>query len=399
MPVLTASQLNRSTLQRQLLLERAALDPSEAIHRIAAVQAQAPASPYIGLHARLTAFDPADLDEAISSGALTKATLMRITLHLVSSADHLTFNHAMQPTLRSARLQDARVTRFGLTPEQIDGLIPTALSALSHPLSNAAIVPTLSATDQVRSLAGADADPTEVARWAWWAIRHVAPVRHHPTGGPWSFADRPSFAVSGTPALRGDTPESRTAADSALAGLIRRYLAGFGPASVADIAQFALVQRRRIRPVLESMRPELREYAAPCGPPVLDLDGLEPSPAEVPAPVRLLPMWDSTMLAYQDRSRILPEAVRRVVIRANGDTLPTVLVDGHVAGVWRGLDVGDRARIEVTLFQDQPRGVWEDIAGEAHRLADLLSARDREPYRRYHRWWAQLPAAATTHLL
>ena len=63
-------------------------------------------------------------------------------------------------------------------------------------------------------------------------------------------------------------------------------------------------------------------------------DGLRP-PGDTPAPVRFLPMWDSLLLAYHDRSRVIPEIHRRTVIRVNGDFLPTSLVDGRVAGLWR----------------------------------------------------------------
>ena len=43
---LTARQLNRATLDRQLLLHRAPLGPAEAVHRVMALQAQSPVSPY-----------------------------------------------------------------------------------------------------------------------------------------------------------------------------------------------------------------------------------------------------------------------------------------------------------------------------------------------------------------
>jgi hypothetical protein len=39
-------------------------------------------------------------------------------------------------------------------------------------------------------------------------------------------------------------------------------------------------------------------------------------------------MWDSTLLAYVDRSRVIPPAHRRLVTRQNGDVLPALLVDG-----------------------------------------------------------------------
>lgn len=98
-------------------------------------------------------------------------------------------------------------------------------------------------------------------------------------------------------------------------------------------------------------------------------------------------MWDSVLLAHADRSRVIPPAYRRLVIRVNGDVLPTLLVDGRVAGVWRALDGG----IEATAFHDLPTAVWGGLAEEAASLTALLAGRDTEVYRRYHHWWPKLP--------
>ncbi|HEV7809424.1 MAG TPA: crosslink repair DNA glycosylase YcaQ family protein, partial [Candidatus Limnocylindrales bacterium] len=76
MPTLTAGQLNRATLARQLLLRRERLDVVEAVRRVVALQAQEPASPYIALWNRLVDFNPADLDRALAAHDIVKATLM-----------------------------------------------------------------------------------------------------------------------------------------------------------------------------------------------------------------------------------------------------------------------------------------------------------------------------------
>ncbi|MYW29902.1 crosslink repair DNA glycosylase YcaQ family protein, partial [Streptomyces sp. SID2119] len=109
-----------------------------------------------------------------------------------------------------------------------------------------------------------------------------------------------------------------------------------------------------------------------------------------PAPPRLMAMWDSVLLAYADRGRVLPEAYRRTVIRANGDVLPTLLVDGYVAGVWRPVAGG----IEATAFHPLAEEVWEGLAAEARSLVGFLAGREPEVYRRYGHWWSRLPDAA-----
>ncbi|MEO8744830.1 MAG: crosslink repair DNA glycosylase YcaQ family protein [Candidatus Dormiibacterota bacterium] len=73
------------------------------------------------------------------------------------------------------------------------------------------------------------------------------------------------------------------------------------------------------------------------------------SVAATAAPVRFLPKWDNLLLAYDRRERVLPEALRKTVIRKNGDVLPTFTVDGMVAGAWEA-PLRGRATITLTPF-------------------------------------------------
>ncbi|GAQ65585.1 hypothetical protein SsS58_05995 [Streptomyces scabiei] len=125
--------------------------------------------------------------------------------------------------------------------------------------------------------------------------------------------------------------------------------------------------------------------------------GSEGPPEDTPAPPRLMAMWDSTLLAYADRGRVLPAEYRKYVTRVNGDVLPTLLVDGYVAGVWRPRPDA----IEATAFHPLPDEVWEALEPEAATLHAFLTARgDATPYGRYDHWWAKpFPETAETRLL
>jgi hypothetical protein len=100
-------------------------------------------------------------------------------------------------------------------------------------------------------------------------------------------------------------------------------------------------------------------------------------------------MWDNILLAYSDRSRVIPPDYRKLVTRSNGDVLPTLLVDGYVAGAWRAVEGG----IEATAFHRLPDDVWESLAIEARSLVAFLADRDPQVYRRYEHWWSKLPGA------
>lgn len=372
MTVADPRALNRTTLQRQSLLERASVTTEDAVRRILAIQAQSPPSPYISLWNRVAGFDPADLDLALADARVVKATLMRITLHAVHADDHGAALHAVTPTLRAARFRDHRFRESGITEEEADELLPVVLGFLSEPRTN---------QETEAWLAERGAGPR-----AWWAMRHTAPVRHAVTGPPWAFGNRPSYVATG---VGMPAPDDEDAADAALAVLVRRYLEAFGPATVPDVGQFAMVQRGRVKRALEL--PALADIVRTPGPDgreLLDIPGGEIIDAGAPAPPRLLPMWDSILLAYHDRSRVLPEDLRKVVIRSNGDTLPTVLVDGYVAGVWRGTAEGG---IEVTMFRELDVSDWEAVEAEALEMAAFLAGREPQPYGRYRRWFDRLP--------
>jgi hypothetical protein len=370
---ITARELNRSTLGRQMLLRRESCDAADAVRRVVALQAQQAASPYLALWNRLTGFDPADLDAAFADRSVVKATLMRITVHAVHAGDYATFREAVEPTLRANRPND-RFMASGLTRDDADMLIPGLLKFAKVPRTRAECEAWL------EKQLGATPHPG-----AWWGLRRYAPLWHVPTGGPWSFSDRASYVAANVRPKRAGPRSS----DRALQILARRYLEGFGPASPADVAQFATVPRSRAKAAMHVLSSDLEQLEGADGAVLFDIPGGSRPAEDTPAPPRLMAMWDSILLAYVDRSRVIPPEYRRLVIRSNGDVLPTMLVDGYVAGVWRPVEGG----IEATAFHHLPAAAWEGLAAEANALVALLA--DREPlvYRRYAHWWTKLPSA------
>ncbi|MEU6678802.1 winged helix DNA-binding domain-containing protein [Streptomyces sp. NPDC046925] len=374
---ITERELNRATLSRQLLLRREPLSVQEGVRRVVALQAQQPASPYLALWNRLAGFAPAELDAAFGGRSVVKATLMRITLHAVHAEDYPAFRAAMQPTLYAARL-GSRFAAAGLSPADADALVPEVLAFARTPRTSADM------QAWVEERLGADKKDG-----AWWGLKGYAPLHHAPTDAPWSFGHRPSFVA----APNGPVPTGRAADPQALRTLILRYLAGFGPASVADVAQFALVQKTPARAALLALgdADAVEQLQGPDGSVLFDVPGAPRPPADTPAPARLMAMWDSVLLAYADRGRVIPPAYRPLVIRRNGDVLPTLLVDGHVAGVWRPVN----GRIEATAFHPLTPAAWEGLAAEARALTVFLADREAAVYSRYHHWWAKLPEAET----
>ena len=366
---LTLRQLNRATLARQLLLRRERLGVVAAIDRVIALQAQEPASPYMALWNRVQGFDPADLDHAYTSHAIVKSTSVRMTLHAVTAADYPRFHEAMQPSLRSARLDDDRFLVAGVTKQQADDVIHELLAYADEPRSNKDMD------------AWIDARFGELPKpGVWWAIRTYGPFVHAPTSGPWMFGPKPGYLASPYPERSGD-PERD------LQHLVHRYLEGFGPATIADVAQFTHVRRSRVKAAVDALGDGLVRPDGPGKALLLDVPGGVIPDEDTPAPPRLLGMWEEVLLAYDDRSRTIPEAIRKHIIRINGDVLPALLVDGHVAGVWRPVDDGIEATALVPIDDD----AWAGLDAEARDLRRFLADRDPAVYRRYGHWWSRLP--------
>jgi hypothetical protein len=268
-------------------------------------------------------------------------------------------------------LGDPRFTSSGLSIADADAFLPHLAKFMSRPRTGAEV------EDLLKARLG------EGKRGVWWALRTFAPLHHVPTGGPWSF-DAPSSFFAARTKLG---PES---ADESVQWLVLRYLQAFGPASVQDFAQFTMLRRSVVRQALQALAGKVEELEGPDGATLFDVPGA-PLPAEdTVAPPRLLPMWDSILLAYSDRSRVVPPDYRSLIIRRNGDVLPTLLVDGYVAGVWRPVEGG----IEATAFHRLDEEAWKGLAAEADALVAFLADRERTVYRRYAHWWTKgLPSA------
>jgi hypothetical protein len=369
--VITARALNRATLTRQLLLRREALTVTEAVRRLVALQAQEPASVYLALWNRLAGFDPAAVDAALSGRAVVKGTLMRVTLHAVHAGDYRVFRAAMEPVLRASRLGDPRFIASGLTAADADAFIPDLLRYASEPRTSA----------ELAGWAGSTLG-TPLPAAAWRMLRQYAPLVHAPPGGPWSFVSSRHVYVApdddGWPLLADPA--------AALPVLIERYLAAFGPASVADMARFTLARRSLVTAAVRALGDALDRLDGPDRTVLYDVPGGPRPGGDLPVPPRLLGMWDSVLLAYHDRGRVMPLGYRAHVVRVNGDVLPTLLVDGYVAGVWRVIG----GQVEATAFHPLAAEAWDGLAAEASALRTLI-ARDPALYGRYGHWWKKLP--------
>jgi hypothetical protein len=370
---LSTRALNRATLARQLLLEPAVgLRAPAALERIGGAQAQEPASPYLALWTRLADFDPADLHAAFASRSAIKASLMRITLHAVSAADYL----ALLPTVLPMFRETGAMRRGTPRPANVLELAAAAAAFSATPRRSA----------ELRDYLATQAGTANLETPVWWWVRRHLPMVHVPEDGPWSFTRRPLITTAsawfGDPSLDdGGAVDVETArVDTA-----RRYLAAFGPATTADLSAWTGVSASDFRAAIATLDAEeaLVRFVDSAGRTLLDLADAPRPVADVPAPPRLLPMWDSVLLAYRDRTRVISDEDRLRVISRNGDVLPTFLVDGVVAGFWWAEPDGAGTRIVLEPFGRLSGETRRAVEAEADRLAAFVGPREPAVYARY----------------
>jgi hypothetical protein len=341
--VLTLRELNRATLARQFLLERRKLSVLSAIERLAGMQAQWPQAPYVGLWTRIPGFRRDTLERAIRSGKVVKATVMRGTLHLVTERDYGMF---------FAALTDMRAWADDESLELGTRLAPEVRAMFDDgPLTAQQVLERMATEHRI--------DDEVTRRRTWWVSRKTGHVLHAPETA--LFAARPQalFAPVAVPASVETT--------LARAELVRRYLAAFGPASRADLADWSGLRVSDVADALDSLEP-LRRFRDERGRELLDLPRGPLPDAGTPAPVRFLPKWDNVLLGFADRTRVLPEEYRKTVIAKNGDVAQTFLVDGVVAGTWRQ----EKEKVKLAPFAPLPRPVRREAEDEAARLAQFL---------------------------
>ena len=334
---LTQRELNRATLARQLLLERSRLSVPKAVGRLCAMQAQAPNAPYIGLWSRLEGFSRESLTRALERRQVTRSTLFRTTVHLVSGANHPAFARVNHDQWREDFLRE------GISVDELIDRVERL------------------AANGTFAYADLESALPELGERRFRA-RCLTPLVHVPPSGTWR---RPRIALTTAKRwLGGRMP----AAGAAARTLVRSYLAAFGPATRADLLQFSGLRVGAVDPALEALRHELRRFEDERGRELLDLPRAPLPAVETPAPVRFLPKWDALLLSHADRTRVLPDEYRTTVING-GDVQETFLVDGAVAGSWRLRD----GKVETAPFAPLPPAARREVEGEASRLAAFLA--------------------------
>jgi hypothetical protein len=358
--VLDLRALNRATLARQLLLDRAELPVLDAVAHLCGLQAQEPQEPFTGLWSRLRAFDPAVLSGLLTGRSVVRTHLMRRTVHLVTAADVLAWRARHDAMLRQRVLG---VYRRELAEVDLEELAAAAHAVLADGEPR-------TMTELARTLAARWPAPGPRALGEM-VIAGVVPMVQLPPRGVW----RTKAGVRNLPVAtwlgREVDPPAPDGTDPVGAALVRRYLAAFGPAATADLRAWSGLAG--LPAAVATVREELVSFRDERGRELLDLPGAPRPDPGTPAPVRFLPAFDNAILGYDDRSRIIDQAHRGLSVAGER----VVLVDGRVAATWT-VDAGTVLVSPLGRFSPADRTA---VAEEGAALASFLSDQDSDRVR------------------
>jgi hypothetical protein len=338
--------VRRRRLGAQLLAGRPARSAAAVAARLLAVQAQNLRAGRLAVRARTRGLTAAGVNAELERRDVLVSWSCRGTLHLMLPDDYPWLLGLSAPTQRTGNLR--RLAQCGYAPERARSAADLVVRLLAEegPLARAAIGERLEAAGY------------GVAGQALVHILFLASYDGRIVRGPFCGAEQ-AFVL--TRDWLGAEPERLTAErrPAALGELARRYLAGHGPATAADLALWAGLPLRDAQAGLR----EAGRSVAGAGADRVDLRDRPPVPRKLPP--RLLPAFDAYLLGWEDRAYGVP-AERMAEIRLGGMIRAVALVEGRAVGTWAARRSGRRMAVEIDG--------WSEIAVAARAGLDAEAA-------------------------
>jgi hypothetical protein len=168
----------------------------------------------------------------------------------------------------------------------------------------------------------------------------------------------------------------------AIATLVQRYLASFGPVTENDVVWWTGLGKRKVRSAMNRIQGQIVQ---------IRISGMEGEfiilrsdmarlqsirPPQEPS-VNLLPSLDPYLMGYRDRKRYLDQAWTDQVFDRSGNATSSILLDGRVIGVW-DVEEAKVPLVELHTFRPLGQDLRERILVEAQRVGSFIVVGDVE---------------------
>jgi hypothetical protein len=344
--------------------------PVEVAQAMVALHATDPATVYLSVAARTGLAPVTDVEQALyEDRSLVRMLGMRRTMFVVpvelAPIVHAASTRAIAATERVKLIQmleQAGVPASGADPgswlKEVEEATLRALEQLAEATGAELATRVPGLRERVVMAAGKkyEAEVNLTTRVLFLLAADGRIIRGRPRGSWISSQHRWSPMTAWFP---GGLPEPPS--EAARVQLVRRWLAAYGPGTVADLRWWTGWPATRVK-----------EALAEIGPVEVDLDGvtglvladdLDPEPAAQPW-VALLPALDPTVMGWSGRDWFLGEHGPALFDRS-GNPGPTVWCDGRIVGGWAQRKDGE---IAYRLLEDVGAEAASAIADAASRL-------------------------------
>lgn len=362
---LSAAKVHAWRVERQLLGRTRAATPEDVARALVGVQAQVVSSAAlaIALRSRAERGKAPAVDattRALRERRIVRSWAMRGTLHVFAAEDVPVVAAALGGKDNWRR--PAWLRWFGVTEPEMDRLIDTIGDVLDdgRPRTRAELA------EEIGARLGPKAG--ELLLGSWGSALKVASDRH--------YLCQSSEDGSGTRFVRASRWIStwrEVDLDEALAVLVDRYLAAYGPATVKELLRWwGVAQLSVMRPVIAALGDALTEVEVDGTRAYVRTNDLEAIDATRPtkSAVHLVGGFDPFIVGAGLRDQLIPAAHLKRVSRTASWISPVVLVDGRAAGVWDSARAGDRLAITVDPFEAFDRATKAAVDRAAAAVAN-----------------------------
>ncbi len=335
-------------LVAQHLTHRIHSSIADVVHHMTAMQAQDAAMVRWAVGIRLPGTTDAAVRQALDRGEIIRTHLLRPTWHLVAAADlrwllALTAPHIRRRT--ATRHRDLEITpaveakSLRIIADVIGSRGPLTREDLGEALQRSRIV----------------LSDNRLSHLLMLAELHAL------------ICSGPFRGKQATYALVDDrVPRCGSIGRAeACAALVRRYLAGHGPASVRDVVWWSGLSASDVQHAIEDLGGAVHAES---------IDGETYWSTDEHAirlrrtAVHLLPAFDEFIIAYADRSASLPAPIAKGVVSSNGIFRAAISVDGSVVGLWtrESAKAGVHITMNILAGMKRPAKTALDAAAAAY---------------------------------
>lgn len=315
--------------------------------RIVGLHNTSQVSPYLSMRARLEQFDRSDLESAMwERWEVARFRAMRLTMFIfpvdVLETAAAATRHIVEP-LAARWLRDS-----GLTQREFRRLESAVVDSLQGgPLTSRQLRQALEVPQEVEL-------PGVVSR-----LCEQGTVVGGAPPGSWRSNVRRFHLWEH---VLSDVDIHRWDETAAVAELVRRYVAGYGPVTLSDISWWTGFTRARCRAALGAIAKDIVEVAVDGwpGPLFLHCDAVLSVIAD--GRINVLPLLDPYVQGYRDRDRLLDDDLHHFVWDGGGNSSATLVHRGRIIGVWQ--TVRKPAAVRYHLFQPIDRALLRRVEEE-----------------------------------